>query len=313
MPAPRRNHASARELLVVGSVAFDALETPFGKVDRTLGGAATYFAVAASYFAPVRLVGVVGDDFSAKDAAVFRGRPVDTQGLERVPGKTFFWAGRYSEDMNQRVTLATELNVFADFNPRLPAPYRDSQFVFLANIHPDLQASVVRQTNGRPKIVAMDTMNYWIERTPEELRRTLKLIDILMINDSEARQLSGEHNLLRAAAKVFRMGPRLLVIKRGEYGALLMQGSGVFFVPGYPLHDVRDPTGAGDCFAAGFMGALARAGRVNDRTLRAAMIYGSVMGSFAVERFGLDRIRRLTPREIRSRAREFFRLTRFEL
>jgi sugar/nucleoside kinase (ribokinase family) len=300
-------------VLVVGSVAFDALETPFGKVARTLGGAATYFSVAASYFAPVRLVGVVGDDFSARDAAIFRGRRIDTRGLERVTGKTFFWAGRYSEDMNQRVTLATELNVFADFNPKLPASYRDSQFVFLANIHPTLQESVVKQVNGRPRVVALDTMNYWIERAPAGLRKTLKRVDILVINDAEARQLSGRHNLLRAAQIIFRMGPKILVIKRGEYGAVLMRGKDVFTVPGFPLHDVRDPTGAGDCFAGGFMGALARAGRVSDASLRAAMVYGSVMGSFAVERFGLDRLRRLKPREIQERARRFYGLTRFQL
>jgi sugar/nucleoside kinase (ribokinase family) len=300
-------------VLVVGSVAFDALETPFGKVARTLGGAATYFSVAASYFAPVRLVGVVGDDFSARDAAIFRGRRIDTRGLERVTGKTFFWAGRYSEDMNQRVTLATELNVFADFNPKLPASYRDSQFVFLANIHPTLQESVVKQVNGRPRVVALDTMNYWIERAPADLRKTLKLVDILVINDAEARQLSGRHNLLRAAQIIFRMGPKILVIKRGEYGAVLMRGKDVFTVPGFPLHDVRDPTGAGDCFAGGFMGALARAGRVSDASLRAAMVYGSVMGSFAVERFGLDRLRKLKPREIQERARRFYGLTRFQL
>lgn len=316
-------------VLVVGSVAFDALETPYGKVDRTLGGAATYFAVAASFFVPVRLVGVVGDDFTARDAAIFRGRSrehsrkykIDTEGLERVPGKTFFWAGRYSEDMNQRTTLVTELNVFAEFNPKLPESYRNSKFIFLANIHPALQASVVKQVNGRPKVVALDTMNYWIERTPADLARTLKLVDILMINDSEARQLSGEYNLLRAAQRIFRMGPRILVIKRGEFGAVLLQGSvaravapkNVFTVPGFPLHDVRDPTGAGDCFAGGFMGALARAGRISDRSLRAAMVYGSALGSFAVERFGMDRLRRLTWRDIQARARRFFDLTRFRL
>lgn len=300
-------------VLVVGSVAFDALETPFGKVERTLGGAATYFSVAASYFVPVRLVGVVGEDFSARDAAIFKGRRIDTRGLERVAGKTFFWAGRYSEDMNQRVTLATELNVFADFNPKLPEAYRDSRFIFLANIHPTLQESVVKQVNGRPKVVALDTMNYWIERTPGELRQTLKRVNILVINDEEARQLSGKHNLLQAAQVIFRMGPKILVIKRGEFGAVLMCGRDVFTIPGFPLHDVRDPTGAGDCFAGGFMGALARAGRVTDASLRAAMVYGSVMGSFAVERYGLDRLRQLKLREVRQRARQFYGLTRFQL
>jgi len=300
-------------LLVVGSVAFDALETPSGKVDRTLGGAATYFAVAASFFTHVNLVGVVGDDFTPRDASIFRGRRIDTRGLERAPGKTFFWAGRYSENLNDRITLATDLNVFASFNPRLPEPYRNSRYVFLANIHPDLQRSVLQQIRVRPKIVALDTMNYWIERTPAELRETLRHTQILMINDAETRQLSSEYNLLRAARHIFRLGPRTLVIKRGEHGALLVHGGSVFSVPAFPLEEVHDPTGAGDSFAGGFMGYLAGVGRVNHVTLRRAMVYGSVLGSFAVERFGLDRLRRLTRREISARARLFHRLTHFRL
>ncbi len=300
-------------LLVVGSVAFDALETPFGRVERTLGGAATYFAVAASYFAPVKLVAVVGDDFTARDAAVFKGRSIDTAGLERAAGKTFFWSGRYGTDMNDRVTLATDLNVFANFNPVLPGTYRDSAFIFLANIHPTLQASVMQQVTRRPKIVALDTMNYWIERTPVELKQTLRKTQVLMINDAEVRQLAGEHNLLRAARRIFRMGPQTLVIKRGEYGAMMMTESSMFCVPGYPLGEVRDPTGAGDAFAGGFMGALARARRITDGTLRQAMVYGSVMGSFTVERIGMERLRRLRRGEIEARARLFTRLTRFEI
>lgn len=300
-------------LLVVGSVAFDGIETPHGKVERTLGGAATYFSLAASFFTNVKLVGVVGRDFTDKDAAVFRGRRVDTRGLERAEGKTFFWAGRYSADLNHRDTLQTDLNVFADFNPRLPPSYRRVPFVFLANIQPTLQLSVLNQLLAQPKLVAMDTMNYWIEHTPAELATVLRQVHVLMINDSEARQLSGEHNLLRAAAAILRMGPRALVIKRGEYGALLFQGRSVFSVPAYPLEELRDPTGAGDSFAGGFMGYLASARRVDHTTVRRAMVYGSVLGSFNVERFGLERLRRLSRREIDRRARQFLHLTRFRL
>ncbi len=300
-------------VLVVGSVAFDSLETPVGQVDRTLGGAATYFSVAASFFSSVKLVGVVGDDFGDSDAAIFNGRRIDVQGLERAPGKTFFWAGRYTDSLNERVTLATELNVFADFNPKLPASYRDCPYVFLANIQPSLQLSVLQQMRRRPRLVALDTMNYWIERTPEELRRTLREIDVLVINDSEARQLAGEHNLLKAAARIFTMGPQLLVVKRGEYGALLMRRDSMFSVPAFPLEEVHDPTGAGDSFAGGFMGYLASAKRIHDGTLRRAMVYGSVLGSFVVERFGLERLRTLTRPEINKRARQFLRLTRFKL
>jgi len=238
-------------LLVVGSVAFDAVETPFGKVDRMLGGAATYFAVAASFFTHVNLVGIVGDDFTDKDASIFRGRRVDTAGLERAAGKTFFWAGRYNENMNERTTLATELNVFAEFKPRLPEAYQSSGHIFLANIDPTLQSSILHQVKRRPKIVALDTMNYWIERTPKELRETLRHTDILMINDSETRQLSNEHNLMRAARHIFKLGPKALVIKRGEHGAMLVHQNRAFSVPAFPLEEVRDPTGAGDTFAGG--------------------------------------------------------------
>ncbi len=300
-------------LLVVGSVAFDALETPFGKVERTLGGAATYFSVAASFFTHVNLVAVVGDDFAARDAAIFRGRHIDIAGLEKARGKTFFWAGRYSDNLNDRVTLATELNVFAQFNPKLPPVYRDSEYIFLANIDPTLQRSVLEQVRRRPRLVALDTMNYWIERTPAELRKTLRQTQVLMINDTETRQLSNEHNLLRAARHIFRLGPSTLVIKRGEHGAMMVHRDSIFCVPAFPLEAVHDPTGAGDSFAGGFMGYLAKVGRVNDVTLRRAMVYGSVMGSFAVERFGLERLRKLTRREIGARARHFLHLTQFRL
>ena len=300
-------------LLVVGSVAFDALESPYGKVDRTLGGAATYFAVAASFFTPVSLVGIVGDDFTAEDEKIFRGRNIDTDGLERAEGKTFFWAGRYSQNLNERVTLATELNVFAEFKPRLPQQYRTSQYVFLANIAPDLQRDVLHQVKKRPKIAALDTMNYWIERSNTELRETLKHVDILMINDSETRELSSEHNLLRAAKNIFKMGPTTLVVKRGEYGAMMVDKRGIFCVPAFPLEEPHDPTGAGDSFAGGFMGYLAGCEDKNDASLRRAMVYGSVLGSFTVEKFGLDRLRHLKRSEIHARARHFAKLTQFKL
>ena len=300
-------------LLVVGSVAFDAIETPFGKVERTLGGAASYFALAASYFAPVRVVAIVGEDFTEKERAVFRNRRIDLTGVERVAGKSFFWAGRYSQNLNERTTLATELNVFANFRPTLPDVYCDSSFIFLGNIDPTLQRSVLSQVKCKPKVVGLDTMNYWIERTPAELRDTLKHTQILMINDDETRQLTGEHNLLRAAKHVFKMGPRTLVIKRGEHGALMVHDKFIFSVPGFPLEEVHDPTGAGDSFAGGFMGYLAKAGRVNEQTLRSAMVYGSVLGSFAVERFGVERLTTLKLAEITRRARLFSKLTSFKL
>ena len=300
-------------LLVVGSVAFDALESPYGKVDRALGGAATYFAVAASFFTPVSLVAIVGNDFTSEDEKIFRGRHIDTDGLERADGKTFFWAGRYSENLNERVTLATELNVFAEFKPRLPEKYRNSKYVFLANIAPALQRDVLQQVKKRPKIAALDTMNYWIERSNAELRETLKHVDILMINDSETRELSNEHNLLRAAKHIFKMGPTTLIVKRGEYGAMMVDKRGVFCVPAFPLEEPHDPTGAGDSFAGGFMGYLAGRGDKGDASLRRAMVYGSVLGSFAVEQFGLDRLRHLKRSEIHARARHFLKLTQFRL
>jgi sugar/nucleoside kinase (ribokinase family) len=300
-------------LLVVGSVAFDGIESPYGKVDKALGGAATYFAVAASYFTHVNLVGIVGDDFTTKDEKIFAGRHIDTEGLERATGKTFFWAGKYSQNLNERVTLATELNVFAEFKPKLPEKYKKSKYVFLANIAPDLQRDVLQQVKVRPKVAALDTMNYWIERTNAELRETLMHVDILMINDSETRELSNEHNLLRAAKHIFKMGPKTLIVKRGEYGAMMVDKRGVFCVPAFPLEEPHDPTGAGDSFAGGFMGYLAGAGQQNDTALRRAMVYGSVMGSFTVEGFGLERLRKLQRSEIHARARHFLKLTQFNL
>jgi len=300
-------------LLVVGSVAFDDIETPYGRAQRTLGGAASYFALAASHFAPVRMVAVVGEDFTEKEKAIFRGRKIDLTGLEHAPGKTFFWAGRYSLNMNERTTLATELNVFADFRPTLPDPYLDSSYIFLGNIDPRLQHSVLQQVNRKPKAVGLDTMNYWIDGTPAELRQTLKHVHILTINDDETRQLTGEHNLLRAAKHVFKMGPKTLIIKRGEHGALMVHDSFIFSVPAFPLEEVRDPTGAGDTFAGGFMGYLTAAGRVNEQTLRSAMVYGSVLASFTVEQFGVERLAAVTRKEIVARARRFSRLTAFKI
>lgn len=300
-------------LLVVGSVAFDGIESPYGKEERIIGGAATYFALSASYFTHVNLVGIVGDDFTAEDEKIFKGRKIDTAGLERATGKCFFWAGRYLENLNERVTLTTELNVFADFDPKLPAKYKDSKYVFLANIAPNLQRNVLHQVTKRPKLVALDTMNYWIERTPDDLRETLKHVDILVINDSETRQLSNEHNLLRASRHIFKMGPSALVIKRGEYGALLVDKNGVFCVPAVPLEEPHDPTGAGDSFAGGFMGYLAGVGKHTDADLRRAMVYGTVMGSFTVEEFGPRRLARLKSKEIHARARHLWKLSQFKL
>jgi sugar/nucleoside kinase (ribokinase family) len=300
-------------LLVVGSVAFDALETPFGKVDRTLGGAATYFSVAASFFTHVNLVGVVGEDFSDKDASIFKGRRIDISGLERADGKTFFWAGRYGIDPNDRVTLTTELNVFATFRPQIPPRFRKSRHIFLANIDPTLQRSVLGQIDGKPQLVGLDTMNYWIESTPAELREILRHTNVLMINDAETRMLANEHNLLRAARHIFKLGPSTLVIKRGEHGALMVHKDWMFSVPALPLEEVHDPTGAGDSFAGGFMGYLASMPRATDAVLRRAMVYGSVMGSFAVERFGLERLRKVTRKDIIARAKHFAALTQFKL
>ena len=303
-------------LVVVGSVAYDGVETPHGKVDRMLGGAATYIGLAASYFAPVKLVAVVGDDFAPEDVDLLAGKGIDLEGLERVPGKTFFWEGKYSDDMNDRVTLRTDLNVFAEFAPKLPESYRSAPYLLLGNIQPALQSSVRAQMHGL-RLAGGDTMNYWIRDFREELVATLRDWDFLLINDSEARMLSGEHNLRRAAAKILDMGPRTLVVKRGEYGAMLFANGCHFMAPGYLLEDVFDPTGAGDCFAGGFMGYLAGKGiepvdgKADMAELRRAVIYGSVMGSFCCEKFGVDRFRTLTRDEIEARYREFQSFTSF--
>lgn len=299
-------------LVVVGSVAYDGVTTPAGSVDRMLGGACTYIALAASYFTSVSIVAVVGDDFDNADAALLASRGIGLEGLERVAGgKTFFWRGVYSADMNDRETLQTDLNVFAGFEPKLPASYRAQPFLMLGNIQPALQRSVRAQMEA-PVLTGGDTMNYWINDFREELLATLREWDFLLINDGEARLLSGESNLKRAAAKIRAMGPRMLVIKRGEYGAALFHDDGYFSVPGYPLDTLKDPTGAGDCFAGGFIGYLAaRGGAASPQDLARAVVYGSVMGSFCCEEFGVNRFRTLTRDEIEARFAEFRRFTAF--
>ena len=304
-------------LIIVGSVAYDGVETPHGKVDRMLGGAATYIALAASYFTSTGIVAVVGDDFAQEDVDLLASRDIDLEGLERIPGgKTFFWQGVYSADMNDRTTLRTDLNVFAGFDPKVPEAYRKQPYLLLGNIQPALQRSV-RAQMPNVRITGGDTMNYWINDFRSELLETLKEWDFLLINDSEARLLSGENNLRRAAVRIMEMGPRTLVIKRGEYGAILFQGDCHFMAPGYLLEDVFDPTGAGDSFAGGFIGYLAgrgvqpSGGAIDMSELRRAVIYGSVMGSFCCEQFGVDRFRTLTREEIEARYQEFKSCTAF--
>lgn len=291
-------------LLVVGTVNLDSVKTPFGQVEEVLGGSASFFAAAASYFAPVRMVGVVGEDFPKEHLEFFRSRPIDVSGLQTLPGKTFRWRGEYGYDLNEAKTLATELNVLAQFRPILPASHTDSPFVFLANIDPDIQREVLYQMPA-PTLVAMDTMNFWIEGKREALLKTLGEVDVLAINEAEARQLTQEPNLVKAARAILSFGPRVVAIKRGEYGAMLFTNSRFFFVPAYPLESVFDPTGAGDTFAGGFMGYLAKVGEVNEAHLRRALVYGSVMASFTVEQFSLNRLRTLTLEEIDQRFLSF--------
>jgi sugar/nucleoside kinase (ribokinase family) len=306
----------AMSLVVVGSIAYDGIETPHGKRERTLGGACTYIALCASYFTKAGVVAVVGDDFAGEDREWLASKGVDLDGLEQVAGKTFFWAGAYSDDMNDRTTLRTDLNVFADFNPKLPSSYASQPYLFLGNIQPELQRNVQQQMR-QARFVGGDTMNYWIRDYRDDLLSTIRHWDFLLINDSEARMLSGEHNLRRAAQKILDMGPNTLVIKRGEYGAMLFRRDSLFMVPGYLLEDVFDPTGAGDCFAGGFVGYLAergfdlRNGHFDVHELHRAVIYGSVLGSFCCEQFGVERFRTLTREEIDQRFAEFRRFTAF--
>lgn len=303
-------------LVVVGSVAYDGIETPYGRVERTLGGSCTYIGLAASYFTEVKIVGVVGEDFDEADARFLASRGLDLTGLERRPGKTFYWSGVYSADMNDRTTLRTELNVFADFNPKLPPEYRSAPYLMLGNIQPALQRGVRSQMNG-VRLAAGDTMNYWISNEREELLETLRTWDFLLINDGEARMLAGETNLRRAAGSILDMGPHTVIVKRGEHGATLFRRDGHFSLPGYLLDHVVDPTGAGDAFAGGFLGYLAEqgadpaAGELDPKLLRNAVVYGSVLGSFCCERFGVERFRTLTRAEIDDRFQEFKALTEF--
>jgi sugar/nucleoside kinase (ribokinase family) len=299
-------------ILVVGSVALDTVETPFGRADDALGGSATFFSAAASLFGPVQLVGVVGDDYPVDALSFLAERGVDLSGLEQAKGESFRWSGIYSFDLNSRETLETRLGVFADFEPKIPEGFRDAEWVFLGNIDPELQLGVLDQVH-RPKFVACDTMNLWIDIKRDRLLELLKRVDLLLVNDAEARQLSGDFNLARAARWIMDQGPRYLIIKKGEHGAMLFTPTSVFFAPGFPLEEVFDPTGAGDAFAGGFMGHLAQCGRVDDGDLRRAVIYGSVLGSFAVERFSIERFKDLTPEEIEDRVRAFREMTVFEL
>ena len=305
-------------IIVVGSVAYDGIKSPAGAVDRTLGGAATYFALSASYFASVRVVAVVGEDFSKQDEEILRSRKVDTRGIEHTQGKSFFWRGEYGENLNEAKTLETQLNVFQNFNPQVPSEYLDSEYLFLANIDPVLQGNVRRQMDGRVKLVGGDTMNYWItdQNHRKNLLQTLKGVDVLLINDTEARLLASETSVPRAAQKVLQLGPRALVIKHGEYGATVFFKEGEFGggrhpfrAPALPMEEVRDPTGAGDSFAGGFMGYIASQKKVDREVFKRAMFYGSVMGSFAVERFGTERLQTLTRGEIDARYQVFRELT----
>jgi sugar/nucleoside kinase (ribokinase family) len=299
-------------LLVVGSVAFDEVETPFGKCEKMLGGSGSHFSISASFFTDVRIVAVVGGDFGADEQAVFDKHGVDTSDLERIPeGQTFRWRGRYDYDLNVAHTLDTQLNVFADFKPKLSEAAKESRLVFLGNIQPDLQREV-REQVPKAELVALDTMNLWIDITRESLQKTIECVDVMIINDAEARQLTGVPNLIKAARTILSWGPKALVVKRGEYGAALITKESYFAIPAYPLESVFDPTGAGDTFAGGFMGYLSSQPALDDSAMRRAMIFGSVMASFNVEEFGTDRVSRLTQDEINQRFRTFKQMTHFE-
>lgn len=305
-------------ILVVGSIALDTIQSPYGRVERSLGGSATFFALSASYFTQVRMIGVVGDDFTAEDEAVLRGRGVDTAGIERAPGKTFHWSGEYGKNPNDCKMHELHLNVFEKFQPKIPKSYLDSEYLFLANIDPVLQARVHSQMRSA-KLVGLDTHPFWIQTTPEQLKEAIKSVDVMIINDGEAREFAGEHNLLRAAHRIVTMGPKALIIKHGEYGATIFFGDGKFGhgkhpfrAPALPLNEVRDPTGAGDAFAGGFMGYIASQGKATPEVLRRAMFYGGVMGGFAVERFGTERLVSLTRDEIDARFEVFRQMTHLD-
>ncbi len=303
------------KLLIVGTVAFDAIETPFGKTDKILGGAGTYIGLSASFFnLKPAIVSVVGDDFPHEYLEMLKAKGIDVSGIEIVPGgKTFFWSGKYHNDLNSRDTLATELNVLADFKPVVPEDFKDADVVMLGNLHPLTQASVLDQMDRRPKLVVLDTMNFWMDCALPELLEVIKRIDVITINDEEARQLSGEYSLVKAAAKIHTMGPKYVVIKKGEHGALLFHGKEVFFAPALPLEEVFDPTGAGDTFAGGFAGYIAQSENVSFDNMKNAIIYGSNLASFCVEQFGTQRMEALERDEVAQRLKQFRALTQFEI
>ena len=302
-------------LICVGSMAFDAIETPFGKVDRIVGGAATFVAYAATNFVkPVQQISIIGYDFPKEELEELKSRGVELDGVEIVPDKkSFFWSGRYHEDMNSRDTLVTDLNVLGDFNPKVPDSYQGSEFLMLGNLAPSVQISVIKQLKKRPKLIAMDTMNFWMEVALPDLQQLLTMVDVLLINDAEARQLTAQYSLVKAAKEILKMGPKYLVIKKGEHGALLFHGDNVFFAPALPLEDVFDPTGAGDTFAGGFMGHLAKTGDISFDNMKRAIIVGSAMASFCVEKFGPTRLKEITKEDIDRRLQQFKDLVSFEI
>jgi sugar/nucleoside kinase (ribokinase family) len=302
-------------LISVGTMAFDAIETPFGKTDKIIGGSATYVAYAASNFVkPVQQISIVGYDFPKEEMDDLRNRNVHLDGVEIVPDKkSFFWSGRYHEDMNSRDTLITDLNVLADFNPKVPDSYQGAEFLMLGNLVPAIQMSVIKQMKQRPKLITMDTMNFWMESAMDDLKKVLKQVDLLMVNDAEARQLTGQFSLVKAAKSILNMGPKFLIIKKGEHGALLFHGDEVFFAPALPLEDVFDPTGAGDTFAGGFMGHLAKTGDISFENMKRAIIVGSAMASFCVEKFGPTRLKEITNEDIVRRIQQFKQLVSFEI
>jgi sugar/nucleoside kinase (ribokinase family) len=302
-------------LIIIGSVAFDAIETPFGKTDKIVGGAATYAGLAASYFyKDVKIVGVVGDDFTQDNIDILTNHGIDTEGLQVKQGeKTFFWSGKYHNDMNSRDTLATELNVLGDFDPIIPEGYQDCEYLMLGNLTPQVQQTVIKRLKKRPKLIVMDTMNFWMDIAMDDLLETIKMVDVLTINDEEARQLSGEYSLMKAATKILTMGPKYLIIKKGEHGALLFHQDQVFSTPALPLAEVFDPTGAGDTFAGGFIGYMAKVGTINFNNMKNAIIFGSALASFCVEKFGTERILNLTDAQIEERVKEFVKLSAFTI
>jgi len=303
------------KLLIVGTVAFDAIETPFGKTDKILGGAATYIGLSASKFGiKSGIVSVVGGDFPQSNLDMLEKNGIDTTGIEiKKEGKTFFWSGKYHNDLNVRDTLITELNVLADFNPIVPKDFIDSEFLMLGNLHPAVQMAVIKQMPKRPKLVALDTMNFWMDNTLDELMEVIKKVDVITINDEEARQLSGEYSLVKAAHKIHEMGPKYVVIKKGEHGALIFNNGSVFFAPALPLEEVFDPTGAGDTFAGGFMGYLTKTENLSFDNMKNAIIYGSNLASFCVEKFGTQKMEALTQTEIQERLIQFKDLTQFDI